>query len=40
MIFCCVNNLSAACFYTKSTKKAGKYYEMERVIASVKNSQL
>jgi hypothetical protein len=31
-----LNNLSAACFYTKSTKKAGKYYEMERVIASVK----
>ena len=31
-----LNNLSTAGFYTKSTKKAGKYYEVERVIASVK----
>jgi hypothetical protein len=31
-----LNNLNTAGFYTKSTKKAGKYYEVERVIASVK----
>jgi hypothetical protein len=35
-----LNNVSTAGFYTKSTKKAGKYYEVERVIASVKKSQL
>jgi hypothetical protein len=26
------NNISTSDFYTKSTKKAGKYYEVERVI--------
>jgi hypothetical protein len=26
------NNLSTSDFYTKSTKKAGNYYEVERVI--------
>jgi hypothetical protein len=26
------NNLSTSDLYTKSTKKAGKYYEVERVI--------
>jgi hypothetical protein len=35
-----LNNLNTAGFYTKSTKKAGKYYEVERVIVSVKKSQL
>jgi hypothetical protein len=33
-----LNNLSTAGFYRKSTKKAGKYYEVERVIASVKKN--
>ena len=27
-----LNNLSTADFYTQSTKKTGKYYEVERVI--------
>jgi hypothetical protein len=33
-----LNNLRNAGFYTKSTRKAGKYYEVERVVASVKKS--
>ncbi len=28
-----LNNLSTTDFYTKSTKKAGKYYEVQRIIA-------
>jgi hypothetical protein len=28
-----LNNLNTAGFYAKSTKKAGKYYEVERMIA-------
>jgi hypothetical protein len=35
-----LNNLSTAGFYTKATKRAGKYYEVERVIATEKKSQL
>jgi hypothetical protein len=34
-----LNNLSTGGFYAISTKKAGKYYEVESVIASEKDKE-